>query len=459
MALTRRAFAASLTLPLVPNLALAQGLSPLDMQRNLIWGAPSDIRAALDAIVDHGDPDMAPGLIMAMRFARDDGVASAIAEVLQGITGEDHSDWFAWMLWQESRPDIMPHPSYIDFKREIYTAIDRDFGLFFEPSYLAPEKMGIRLEEITWGGVVKDGIPALNNPALISADEASYLLPDDLVFGVSINGDARAYPLRIMGWHEMFNDVVGGVPVALAYCTLCGSGILFETDLGDGSEPLIFGSSGFLYRSNKLMYDQRTHSLWNQFTGRPVVGPLVESGIELAQQPVVITSWENWRSDNPETKALSLDTGYLRDYGSGVVYRDYFTSTELTFPTIVDQTQHRQKDYVFAVRQFGAAKAWPLTAFADQSLINDSIAARPLVLIGEESTRSVRAYERGELSFAWGDAGQTGGRLWDGTQHWQVTEAALIAEDGQTLARVAGHIAYWFAWNGYMGEVAEVYEP
>lgn len=119
----------------------------------------------------------------------------------------------------------------------------------------------IRLEEIAWGGVNKDGIPSLDNPALINAEDAEYLKEDDLVFGVSINGDTRAYPLRIMDWHEMFNDVIGGVPVALAYCTLCGSGILYETDMGDGKEPIIFGSSGFLYRSNKLMYDKQTHSL------------------------------------------------------------------------------------------------------------------------------------------------------------------------------------------------------
>ena len=105
---------------------------------------------------------------------------------------------------------------------------------------------------------------------LIDAKDADYLLGTALVFGVSINGDTRAYPLRIMGWHEMFNEVIGGVPVALAYCTLCGSGILFETAVEGRARPFVFGSSGFLYRSNKLMFDRETNSLWNQFTGKPV---------------------------------------------------------------------------------------------------------------------------------------------------------------------------------------------
>ena len=98
----------------------------------------------------------------------------------------------------------------------------------------------------------------------------------------------------------------GGVPAALAYCTLCGSGILFETAVAGRPEPFVFGSSGFLYRSNKLMYDRETNSLWNQFLGSPVVGPLTGSGIELEIRPVVITSWGDWRAGHPHTKVLSL---------------------------------------------------------------------------------------------------------------------------------------------------------
>ena len=130
----------------------------------------------------------------------------------------------------------------------------------------------------------------------------------------------------------MFNDVVGGVPVALAYCTLCGSGILFETLVEGRSEPFVFGSSGFLYRSNKLMYDRQTNSLWNQFLGRPVVGPLTGSGLEFKIRPVAITRWGDWRDRHPQTKVLSLETGYARDYRPGKPYGAYFASPELMFP-------------------------------------------------------------------------------------------------------------------------------
>src|SRR5262249_22543445 len=154
------------------------------------------------------------------------------------------------------------------------------------------------------------GIPALDQPKMIPAADAGYLNADDPVFGVEINGDARAYPLRIANWHEMVNDVVGGVPVSLAYCTLCGAGILFDGRVAGRAEPFNFGSSGLLYRSNKLMYDRQTDSLWNQFTGRPVMGRLTGSRIELKVLPVVLTSWSQWRAHHKDTLVLSLETGF-----------------------------------------------------------------------------------------------------------------------------------------------------
>ena len=421
--------------------------------RHLVFGTPDQLVAAMNAIDARGSTDMVPGLIMAMRFSR--APREAFEGLLQKLTGEtEASGWFDWMLWQEKHPEVIPHESYLTFKREMLLRIDPNFDVFLKTKHLARDAMKIRLEEITWGGVVKDGIPSLDNPELIGAGDAEYMRPDDLVFGVSINGDVRAYPLRIMGWHEMFNEVIGGVPVALAYCTLCGSGILFETQVEGRAKPLIFGSSGFLYRSNKLMFDRETHSLWNQFTGKPVSGELVESGIELAQRPVVITSWKEWVEDNPETRVLSLNTGHRRDYGSGVVYQDYFGSPDLMFPVAVDQAKHAQKDYVFGIRVFGNAKAWPLSAFEGGKMVNDVIGDLPLVLVGDQATRTVRAYERGELVFS--PLAEDRLESADGVA-WDLGEEAMVASDGRSLPRVAGHIAYWFAWNGYLGAESELY--
>ncbi|WP_299704858.1 DUF3179 domain-containing protein [uncultured Tateyamaria sp.] len=455
MTLTRRTFGGlTLSSALLPHAALSQGISALDAMRAPLSAPTTEFEAALAWMQERGSPDMAAPLITSLRFSRSRG--PQIAEVLTAITGEDYfTDWFQWMLWQEQNPQVKPHEDFPTYKREVMLRIDDNFDLFLRPEHIQPDQMRIRLEEIAWGGVVKDGIPSLDNPELIAAGDADYMRGDDLVFGVSINGDVRAYPLRIMGWHEMFNEVIGGVPVALAYCTLCGSGILFETDVPRRSKPFVFGSSGFLYRSNKLMFDRETHSLWNQWTGKPVVGPLVNSGIELQQRPVVITTWDSWKASNPKTKVLNVNTGHRRDYGSGVVYNDYFASPDLMFPAQVDQRQHAQKDYIFAVRQFGAARGWPLNAFEGQPIINDGIADTPLLLIGDVGKRSVRAYERGDRTFS-----QTDGKIADQSgAAWRVTEDALFGPDGTRLERIAGHISYWFAWDNYLGDAATVYSP
>lgn len=408
---------------------------------------------ALDALVARGNKDIIPTLVLFMNIGGD---FKPMAEALQKLTGAEIHTWRDAALWQEAHPEVVPHESYRTLKLRYFGSIDQKFLDFFDRKTTSRDQMKIRLEEITWGGVLVDGIPSLDNPKLIKANDADYLLPNDLVFGVEINGDVRAYPLRIMGWHEMFNETIGGVPVALAYCTLCGAGILFETKVEGRKKPFVFGSSGFLYRSNKLMFDRETKSLWNQFTGEPVVGKLADSGIRLKIRPVTITSWEAWRKEHPGTRVLALDTGYIRDYGSGVVYRDYFSSPDLMFPTVVrDESALKRKDYVFGIREFGAAKAWPVDVFkGSKTVINDRVGGTNIVLIGDAETRTVRAYQRDGLSFT---KGGKEGELKAGETVWQVTEDGLIAPDGRALGRVAGHVAYWFAWDGYLGVKSELY--
>ncbi|MGO1120039.1 DUF3179 domain-containing protein [Rhodovibrionaceae bacterium A322] len=457
----RAAFMAVIVLTVLLVLMSAPSVSQADEQDRmaeaswqLFTGSRSERQAALDSIAARQNPDMLATLILALRFRAFDD--TALNKAAQEITGADAEGWFDWMLWQEKHPEFPAHASYRRVKLAVFFNIDRNFARFLAPETTDPQEMKIRLEEISWGGVVVDGIPSLDNPDFISGNDADYLVPDDLVFGVAINGDARAYPLRIMGWHEMFNDVIGGQPVALAYCTLCGAGILFETDNIPGFDsPLVFGSSGFLYRSNKLMFDRATDSLWNQFTGEPVVGPLVNSGITLKQRPVVITSWEHWKTANPETKVLSLNTGHRRDYGSGVVYRDYFASPGLMFPALVDESRLKQKDYVFGIRQPLVSKAWPLTAFDGGRVLNDAIGTLPLVLVGDAATRTVRAYDRGDLSFKEGAGADE--LTDDQGQVWRMEEDALKGPNGQLAPRVAGHVAYWFAWDGYLGAKSELY--
>ena len=423
--------------------------------QSVMFGDVNKVQEALRFFKSRAKQDVAAVLINTLRYRP--SVSADISDALQKLTGHIATTWHDWMLWQQSHPEIKPHKSFVGIKRDGLARVDPRYRIFFREGSDQPSDLRIRVEEIVWGGPpALTGIPSLDHPKMSTASEASYMQDDDLVFGVEINGDVRAYPLRIMGWHEMFNDVIGGVPVALAYCTLCGSGILFETQRKDRAKAFVFGSSGMLYRSNKLMFDWETLSLSNQFTGEPVVGPLTKTKIVLKTRPVAITTWRDWRKKHPGTLILSLDTGFKRDYRSGVVYQDYFASPSLMFPAAARKFKSFQKkEFIFGIRAVGVAKAWPLTAFEGRRIINDRLGRQNIVLIGNAKNRTVHAYERKNKEFET----QTSAGLQTKTgENWQISDANLISAQGQKLPRIAGILSYWFAWDGYMGLKSEYYQ-
>ncbi|MBI1775155.1 MAG: DUF3179 domain-containing protein [Proteobacteria bacterium] len=423
----------------------AEGSAVYTHARQAIGLTAGDRAGAIAWLVENGGPGAIAPLVQILRFvpaARYALVVDGLAKLAGERAGDD---WFDWMIWQQAHPEIAPDPSYGLFLADVLQAINPDFLSFLT----ADSPHTIRLEEIAWGGVVPDGIPALDHPTMIAADAASYLNPDDQVFGVELNGEERAYPLRIVNWHEMVNDVVGGVPVSLAYCTLCGAGILFDGRVSGREQPLTFGTSGLLYRSNKLMYDRDTRSLWNQFTGRPAIGPLVGSGVVLTVLPLVTTSWQEWYRRHPNTTVLALDTGFVRDYGPGVAYRDYFASPKLMFPALVPDGRLKPKDRVFGLRVPGGSMAWPLSRFSGGAVVNDSVGLLDLVIVGEADGSGARAYESGGRRFI---AGADHDHLIAGDETWLATEAALLGPAGQSLPRLPGHLAYWFAWTGYFAD-------
>ena len=296
------------------------------------------------------------------------------------LSGQEFGDdWGAWVEWYGAT-DLEPPPGFTEWKGLVLSRIDPRFGDFLQDKYASR----IRSEEILWGGVVVDGIPALDNPKMITPQEADYLDPWDVVFGIAINDDARAYPLRILDWHEMANDVVGDVPVSLAYCTLCGAAIAYDgrsLDVDGNDISYDFGSSGFLYRSNKLMYDRQTRTLWNQLTGEPVLGELVGTDIRLDLLPVVLTTWEAWQAQHPETVVVAEDTGFPRNYTPGAAYGNYFAAEETMFPIWQRGDDLLTKDQIYALNINDVPKAYPLDVLTKEQVVNDELAGTNLVLI------------------------------------------------------------------------------
>ncbi|MDA7948440.1 MAG: DUF3179 domain-containing protein [Hyphomicrobiaceae bacterium] len=173
------------------------------------------------------------------------------------------------------------------------------------------DNKSIDYSEILSGGPPKDGIPSIDNPKFVSVSEIKSFKGSEPVIGLDINGDARAYPLQILIWHEIVNDTVGGTPVSVTYCPLCNSAVVFDRRLGD--KVLDFGTTGKLRNSDLVMYDRQTESWWQQFTGTGIVGEL--TGKELKTIPARLESFDNFKTRHPDGKVLIPNNKDMRAYG------------------------------------------------------------------------------------------------------------------------------------------------
>ena len=212
----------------------------------------------------------------------------------------------------------------------------------------------VPLDSIMSGGPGKDGIPAILMPEFIKADEVGDFLKDtDRVMALSVGGEHRAYPIKILNWHEMVNDEVGDKLLLITFCPLCGTGMLFERTV-DGKE-YSFGVSGLLYESDMIFYDHQTDSLWSQVEGKAITGKM--SGKQLTALPIRNTTWGSWKKKHPDTKVLDINTGHKRSYDVNP-YEGYDKTPSLMFPVSKSDNRFNPKDMVIGVRVNGKARAY-----------------------------------------------------------------------------------------------------
>lgn len=442
----------------MPRAGLVQEMDPaLDLFFAAASIDPNTARAAQAEIADNwrdGYSAMFVDLLDVLRrtgFVDPRGFVqlALLTEFLEEQTDQSFSgDIEAWRRWVWNLP-YEPHAAYGEFKGLLYSRLDPEFADFFPPDV----QSSIRLDQIQWGGVAVNGIPPLDHPAILAAAEAEFLDDSHIVFGVSIADETRAYPKRILAWHELALDRVGGQELTIVYCTLCGTVIPFSSIVGDRNA--VFGTSGLLYESNKLMFDAETKSLWSSLTGEPVVGPLVGSGFSLAALPVVTTTWGAWRRRHPETTVLSVETGYQRDYSEGAAYRTYFGTDQLMFDVSLRDGRLPNKAEVLVLRTLGGgAGIESMTAppyaidvgFLDARPVhNFSVAGQNLVVLTHDGGAN-RVYSAETHRFETLDADD---RVIDSEgRSWTITEAWLSADfdDGLRLPRVSAHRAFWFGW-------------
>lgn len=367
-------------------------------------------------------------------------VRARLMRFLARQTGKGFGDDLKrWRKWSWTLPDE-PHPEYAAFKARLYAKVDPRMASFFA----AATRPRIRLDEIDWGGVTVNGIPPLDQPRVVRAAEAKFMGERNVVFGIVVNGEARAYPKRILAWHEMALDTVGGVKLAVVYCTLCGTVIPYETVAAGRSFTL--GTSGLLYRSNKLMFDAETRSLWSTIEGRPVVGPLAERDIVLKYRPVVTTTWKEWRAAHPETSVLSLDTGQARDYGEGAAYRSYFSHDELMFEVPGQDPRLKRKAEVVTFlagtdRELTPVALDPAFLRKNPVYVFSAGGANYVALTTEGGAN--RIYQAGDTKYV----RASGAELVDERgRGWRTSEDRLIGPAGEERPREPARRTFWFAW-------------
>jgi hypothetical protein len=284
-------------------------------------------------------------------------VAVVIAALLAGCGGSG----------THARPAAATTPrGTVAVPRELLLAWTTDFRRHLVP-----------LSQFQAGGPGKDGIPAIVHPRFAAASQTTFLVPRDPVIELDIGGQARAYPLDIMVWHEIVDDTVAGVPVAVTFCPLCDTSIVFDRRVG--GRVLEFGTTGELRNSDLVMYDRQTESWWQQFTGQALVGSL--AGQQLREVPSSIVSWAAFRSQHPAGLVLSRDTGYSRPYGTNP-YPGYDSVNSPPFFPVDHGNDHRlaPKERVVYVQHAGQAAAVPYSTLARLRRVAFTLAGTRLVV-------------------------------------------------------------------------------
>ena len=251
----------------------------------------------------------------------------------------------------------------------------------------------IPVSEILSGGPGKDGIPAIDNPQFISLEDVDFLKENDVVIAIKQGSEIRAYPTRILIWHEIVNDVVAGIPLVITYCPLCGTGMVFERKIGDTVYD--FGVSGLLYQSDVLMYDRQTESLWSQLAMKSVSG--INQGKPLKWRSSDHLTFSALKKKYPNAKVLSTETGSIRNYQANA-YSDYFDSSENLFPVPELRSDFPTKSWVIGVLLDGKAKAYAVDELKEFDEIEDKFGGEKLkVLYDEEKKFHEITRENGEV--------------------------------------------------------------
>lgn len=334
------------------------------------------------------------------------------------------------------------------------------------------DEHSVPYEEISSGGPPKDGIPAIDKPRFVGVEEAGeWLEPREPVIRLRRGGEARAYPLQVIIWHEIVNDRMDGNPLTVTFCPLCNTAVAFERQ-ADG-RTLDFGTTGRLRFSNLIMYDRQTESWWQQATGEAIAGEL--TGAELETIPAPIVSWKAFRSSHPDGQVLSRETGYSRDYGENP-YTGYDDVDSSPFLYEGPRTPGDLPPMARVIT-VDAEKpvAYPYVILEDSPTVNDTVDGEPIAVLWQEGTASALDESSIDAGRDVGSAGVFSRKLDERTltfrsegdvildeqtgSEWNVLGEAVAGKlEGERLEPVTSIDHFWFSWAAFRPET-RVYEP
>ncbi|HEX2484856.1 MAG TPA: DUF3179 domain-containing (seleno)protein [Myxococcota bacterium] len=420
--------------------------------------------ALLDDVVARGDHRFVGVLIEGLRASAlrlvPETHHNARVVALERLSGEAlGADWFAWTSWYQ-RTSLRAPPGFHGLKARLLARLDPTLaGLFATPA-----TDGARIEEIVYGGAPPDRDDGGPDPAHVAAADAE-LAAGDPVVGVVVGGEARAYPLRWLDWHEIANDRLGGRDVAVVWCGFVGSAMAFERLPASRLAP-----SGLVQRSVRLMVDRASGTLWNELTGRRASGGrggARVAGDRLQPLPAVLTTWSAWRGRHPDTTAL---LGGRESSGPALTpYAGYHTTDEAVFPVALERAELPAKARVYGVERGLHARAWELGALLEAGVVNGEVGGAPVVLVARRGAIELEGEHprRGRLRFSPGAEvrgylreravelapGERADELVDaGGGVWRVGDEALVGPGGARGDRIPGTVAYWFAWQAFYPE-------
>ncbi|MBV6632520.1 MAG: DUF3179 domain-containing protein [Alphaproteobacteria bacterium] len=388
-----------------------------------------------------GEIALVPPLIHAMQFSR--LPEAEIARVLRRLTNENLGrTWFQWAQWLEANPELILSPSLAAAVTTMWSSVDGKYRAVLPAERAAT----VSKASIFWDGSRVDAIPSQNTPRAVPPNEAFGYEPNDLVIGVTVNGQHRAYSHAQLLLNPIINDELGGHAITVAFEPYCGFPVAF--DRGLAGQPAIgpMEWSGLVYRSSRLLYDpSNDHRLWDTCTGRAIT----KWAATLRQAPATVTSWSAWRGAYKTTTAMSTGNAPKASRESLEAQDEYIGSGGLIYPVHLNHPELPAKERMLLLQMGEEDHAIRLGDFKNRSVINHRFNGQGVVIVVENPINcTIRVYERPEGQL-FGPSEFVDRVYGSGGGVWRATEEALIGPDGERLARIPGRGLFWFTVDGF----------